>query len=128
MLIVGVIIKRQNMIDLVVKYITEPSGTKRLVVAEFNGGYSHIGCDDHCWIILNGGKPSRWIFSEAVKALKMLPDSPDQHKLLQKAFRELHEDLEDLKNNPHKANIYLATSDFFNIIELAKSIIKGERT
>jgi len=49
-------------------------------VCQFNDGYSHIGIDDHCWLVLNGGKKSAWIFPEAVAILKALPSSPDEYQ------------------------------------------------
>ena len=30
-----------------------------ITVCVFNNGYSHIAVDDHCWVILNGGKPTQ---------------------------------------------------------------------
>jgi len=57
------------------------SWTKKLesqrIVAEFNKGYSHIAVDDHCYVLLNGGEPSHWLFKEALQVLRRLPENPD---------------------------------------------------
>jgi len=51
------------------------------VVAELNGGHSHIIVDDHCYILFNEGKPSSWWFLEALEVLRRLPENPDEAPL-----------------------------------------------
>ena len=62
---------------------------KRITVAEFNNGYSHIAVDDHCWVIINGGKQSSHIFIEAMDVLKKLPSCPHDYA----PYQELYENL-----------------------------------
>lgn len=55
-------------------------GSKLRTVAVLNNGYTHIGIDDSCYIILNGENGeagvSSHIFPEALEALKQLPSKP----------------------------------------------------
>lgn len=51
-------------------------------VAEFNNGFSHFVRDDHCYVLLNGGGPSSWLFDEALDVLKSLPSDPDHARPL----------------------------------------------
>lgn len=51
----------------------------RVTVCKFNNGYSHISVDGSCWVILNGGNPSPYIFEEAAKILKQLPSKPTDY-------------------------------------------------
>ena len=75
------------MIDFKVKKIPIPNtkpGQDRytIVVAEFNGGYSHIDTDDNCWRVLNGGRPTRHIFPAALEVLKKLSNAPTDYQPL----------------------------------------------
>ena len=67
----------------------DEGGYETTSVAEFNGGYSHLIEDDHCWLVVNGGGTSAWIFEEAVEVLKQLPNSPDDYEPLQKHVKKL---------------------------------------
>lgn len=52
-------------------------------IAQFNEGFSHICVDDHCYILVNGMDgnytPVYHWFPEAVRILKILPDTPDNY-------------------------------------------------
>ena len=54
-------------------------------VAILNGGNSVIVVDDHCYAIRNwDGKKwgwSAWIFTEALRVLRTLPENPDEAEL-----------------------------------------------
>lgn len=47
------------------------------IVAELSRGYSHIAVDDHCYVLLNGGRMSAWWFREALDILRTLPENPE---------------------------------------------------
>ena len=52
------------------------NGSDITTVAVLNEGYTHIGIDDHCYVIINGGDYkatlSSWINPEALEALNRL--------------------------------------------------------
>ena len=62
-----------------------------ITVCVFNNGYSHIAVDDHCWVILNGGKPTFWIFDQAAFLLKQLPSTRNDYV----PWREYYVGMED---------------------------------
>lgn len=78
------------MISFQVKPVKLEDGTETIAVCEFNEGRSHIIPDQHCWVLINDGRVSPWIFSEALRALRFLPDSPADHqdliKFINKGF------------------------------------------
>ena len=63
-----------------VEDISMKGGGIAVSVATFNDGYSNIIADDNCWVIVNGGKMSEWIFREAMEVLKQLPNTPSEYK------------------------------------------------
>lgn len=55
---------------------------------KFNNGYSNIGRDDDCWIIYNGGKPSHYIFKEAMYMLRSLPCRVRSHPFMGFVYKD----------------------------------------
>lgn len=91
--------------------VREDGSSQQLtIVAEFNDGYSHIGIDDNCWVVFNGGQPTYHLFPEAVEALQRLPYSPSDYKPL-KAFRNTSVGKANSEDLEKEINEYLDTLD-----------------
>ena len=67
--------------DIKIGSIRLHNGSDVTTVAVLNEGYSHIGIDDHCYVVINGkdgeANFSSHIFREAHEILLLLPPNVD---------------------------------------------------
>ena len=71
------------------KQIILECGSTAFSVAEFNNGNSCIIVDDGCWVVCNSGRFSSWIYPEAMRHLKLLPNNPNEYQPYLDALKAL---------------------------------------